>query len=252
MEYTIKKVAELSGVSSRTLRYYDELGLLKPARLNSAGYRIYGENEIDRLQQILFYRHLGFKLETIKEILNQADFDYQQALMQHYQDLLARKVQIDSLLTTVEKTLRHYKGEIKMKDSEKFTAFKAEKLANNENLYGQEIREKYGEEPVTAANQRWGNLTEADYQAMQTTEKELFQQLTQLTQAKDLTAPEAQAVYQLHKQWLSYSMPNYSTEIHKGLVDMYLADERFAEYYNQKVNSEATQWLRDAVYHYSK
>lgn len=71
MEYTIKKIAELSGVSPRTLRFYDEIGLLKPARINSSGYRIYGANEIDRLQQSLFYRSLEFKLEQIQELLNQ-------------------------------------------------------------------------------------------------------------------------------------------------------------------------------------
>jgi len=68
MQYTIKKMAELSGISSRTLRYYDEIGLLKPARINSSGYRIYTEKEIDKLQQILFYRQLGVSLKKIKNI----------------------------------------------------------------------------------------------------------------------------------------------------------------------------------------
>lgn len=90
MEYTIKKIAELSGVSPRTLRFYDEIGLLKPARINSSGYRIYGANEIDRLQQILFYRSLEFKLEQIQELLNQPDFDQHQALLEH-QKLLLKK-----------------------------------------------------------------------------------------------------------------------------------------------------------------
>ena len=66
MEYTVQKLAQLAGVSSRTLRYYDEIGILKPARTNSSGYRIYGQQEVDRLQQILFYRELGVTLELIK------------------------------------------------------------------------------------------------------------------------------------------------------------------------------------------
>lgn len=69
MEYTIQKLSQLAGISTRTLRYYDEIGLLKPDRINSSGYRIYGATEVDRLQQILFYRELGVKLDSIKEII---------------------------------------------------------------------------------------------------------------------------------------------------------------------------------------
>ena len=70
MEYTILKLGKLAGVSTRTLRYYDEIGLLKPTRINSSGYRIYGSPEVDRLQQILFYRELGVGLMDIKKIVN--------------------------------------------------------------------------------------------------------------------------------------------------------------------------------------
>ncbi len=75
MEYTIKKMSEISGVSPRTLRFYDEIGLLKPARINSSGYRIYGKKEVDRLQHILFYRTLAFKLEDIQESFNRTSAD---------------------------------------------------------------------------------------------------------------------------------------------------------------------------------
>lgn len=88
MEYTIKKMSEISGVSPRTLRFYDEIGLLKPARINSSGYRIYGKKEVDRLQHILFYRTLAFKLEDIQEILDNPHFDHQKALIEHQQMLL--------------------------------------------------------------------------------------------------------------------------------------------------------------------
>ena len=75
MEYTVQKLSRLAGVSSRTLRYYDEIGILKPARINSSGYRIYGQREVDRLQQILFYKELGVNLKDIKEIINLPTFD---------------------------------------------------------------------------------------------------------------------------------------------------------------------------------
>ena len=112
MEYTIKKMASLSGVSARTLRYYDEIGLLQPARINSSGYRIYGQAEVNRLQQILFYRELDLKLDEIKEILEQPDFNVEQALYEHQQKLLEKRNEIDRLLASVQQTLHHYKGEI--------------------------------------------------------------------------------------------------------------------------------------------
>lgn len=80
MEYTIKRLAELAGVSARTLRYYDEIGLLRPCRINSAGYRIYGEREVDLLQQILFYKSMDMKLEEIQKIISNPDFDTKKAL----------------------------------------------------------------------------------------------------------------------------------------------------------------------------
>ena len=91
MEYTVQKLSRLAGVSSRTLRYYDEIGILKPARINSSGYRIYGQMEVDRLQQILFYKELGVNLKDIKEIINLPTFDGIAALRQHRQKLLEKR-----------------------------------------------------------------------------------------------------------------------------------------------------------------
>ncbi len=111
-------MASLSGVSARTLRYYDEIGLLQPARINSSGYRIYGQAEVNRLQQILFYRELDLKLDEIKEILEQPDFNVEQALYEHQQKLLEKRNEIDRLLASVQQTLHHYKGEINMSDQQ--------------------------------------------------------------------------------------------------------------------------------------
>ncbi|GAE88277.1 transcriptional activator tipA [Acetivibrio straminisolvens JCM 21531] len=91
MEYTVQKLASLAGVSARTLRYYDELGILKPARINSSGYRIYGQKEVDTLQQILFYRELGVSLDCIKDIITSPSFDPLTALKEHRERLLQKK-----------------------------------------------------------------------------------------------------------------------------------------------------------------
>jgi DNA-binding transcriptional MerR regulator len=112
MEYTIQKLAKLAGVSTRTLRYYDELGLLSPARISSNGYRIYGQKEINCLQQILFYREIGVSLEEIRNILESKDFDRLSALQSHLTALVARQKQLGLLISNVEKTIKDMKGEL--------------------------------------------------------------------------------------------------------------------------------------------
>lgn len=250
MEYTIKKIANLSGVSARTLRFYDEIDLLKPARVNSSGYRIYGQNEVNRLQQILFYREMDLKLEKIKEILDNPDFDVEQALMEHQEKLMAKRQEIDRLLASVQQTMKYYKGEIEMSDQEKFTAFKEQKVAKNEAKYGKEIREKYGEETVERSNKKYLNLTEEQMQEMAETEVQLFEKIGIYLEQPEIESDVAKEIFRLHKKWLSYTWPTYSAEAHKGLGMMYIADERFTAYYDEK-HAGAAQALNDAIQYYA-
>lgn len=252
MDYTIKKIATLSGVSTRTLRYYDELELLKPARINSAGYRIYGTEEVDRLQQILFYRSLDMKLDDIKKIITDPDFDAQKALMSHHQQLLERRAQIDHLILTVEKTLTYQKGETTMTNKEKFEGFKKAALEKNETLYGKEIREKYDEKDITTANKKWADLTEAQFKTMETIEKELFDDLATVIESQEMTSVEAQRAFKKHKEWLEFSGPNYTSEYHACLGEMYCTDERFTEYYDSRVGVGAAQTLSAIIKEYAK
>lgn len=103
MEYSINKLSKLAGISTRTLRYYDEIGLLKPKRISSSGYRIYGKDEVELLQHILFFKELGFDLQTIKQIIADPNFDKKQALLSHREKLLERQKQIEMLIQNVNK-----------------------------------------------------------------------------------------------------------------------------------------------------
>ena len=95
MEYSINELSKIAKISTRTLRYYNEIGLLNPKRINSSGYRIYGEYEVDKLQQILFYKSMGFKLENIKNIINSPSFDIMSALYSHKEELIKKRQEID-------------------------------------------------------------------------------------------------------------------------------------------------------------
>ena len=154
MEYTIKKLAGLSGVSTRTLRYYDEIGLLKPARVASNGYRIYGQAQVDLLQQILFYRALEVPLEEIRRMLSDSSFDRRRALEGHLHALEVRKKQVETQIATVRHTLAAMKGERTMTDQEKFAGLRDRFLEENQRRYGPELEARYGKETVDAAQDK--------------------------------------------------------------------------------------------------
>lgn len=248
MEYSIKKLAEMAGLTSRTLRYYDTIQLLKPKRINSSGYRIYGEEEINRLQQILFFREFEIPLEEIKNYLDDPDFDHTEALNQHRLQLLARRDRLEKLLETLDTTLENLKGETIMADEQKFEGFKQQQLADNEAKYGKEIRNAYGAETIQKANTQFENLTEKQYTDMQATAEKILTNLKEAVKTSNPASETAQEIAKLHKYWLSFTWPAYSKAAHRGLAEMYIADQRFTKYYDEPAGEGAAQFLRDAIH----
>lgn len=252
MNYTIKKLASLAGISTRTLRYYDQIGLLKPQKVNENNYRIYDEKNVNKLQQIMFYRALGMPLKTIKQIMEDPDFSQLTALKKQREMLQAKQTEINNLLTNIDQTIQNYQGGPKMTDEEKFQAFKTQQLADNEAKYGSEIRAKYGEAVVKQSNQKFTEMTPDDFQKMQQTEAKLISDLIELKKHPNLDSNLAKEVYQLHKRWLEFSWTKYTVSAHRGLVDMYLADKRFSDYYDDKAQTPVAKLLREVVYQYTK
>jgi DNA-binding transcriptional MerR regulator len=250
MEYTVQSLGKLAGVSTRTLRYYDEIELLKPARINSSGYRIYGQAEVDRLQQILFYRELGVNLDRIKEIITAPTFNAEDALKEHYVQLLDRRAQLDVLIANVEKTIASNEGSISMSNKEKFEGFKQQLIDENEKKYGKEIREKYGDERVNQSNQKLKNMTQEEQDEVTRLAAEVTASLAEAFATGDPAGEAAQKAADLHKQWLSYYWSEYSKEAHAGLAQMYVDDERFKAYYDDKQPGTA-EFLRDSIHIYT-
>jgi len=123
MAYTVKQLATISGTSVRALHFYDETGLLKPAYLGANGYRHYEEPQLLTLQQILFYRELGFELKQIKRILGRREFAKTEALKSHRETLEKKLRQTRLLIQTIDKTIQHLKGKRKMQSEEMFAGF---------------------------------------------------------------------------------------------------------------------------------
>lgn len=246
MEYTIQKLGEMAGVSTRTLRYYDEIGILKPARINSSGYRIYGQKEIDLLQQILFYRALDVDLDTIKRIVSSPDFNGIRALSEHHGKLLEKREQLDKLIANVEKTIASAEGKMKMSNKEKFEGFKKRIVDDNEKKYGGEVRAKFGDEAVDRSNKKVLNMTQEEYDRAENLAKAIKETLAEAYKTGDPAGELAQKAVDLHRQWLCLFYDEYSNEYHAGLGEMYVADERFKAYYDTEQPGTA-EFLRNAI-----
>lgn len=248
MEYTVNHLAKLSGVSTRTLRYYDKIGLLKPLRIGSNGYRIYGDEQIDLLQQILFYRNLDFCLEDIKSIVTAPDFDREQALADHLIMLEARRQQMELLIQNVKKTMASMKGEAVMNDAEKFEGFKKDLIKENEETYGQEVRSRYGDHTIDTSNAKLAGMTPAQWNEAQQLEETIGRLLTEAIQTANPASPIAQELCETHKIWLTMFWPDntYTKEAHLALAKGYVTDPRFKAYYDKIVTGGA-EFLRDAL-----
>lgn len=252
VEYTVQKLARLAGVSARTLRYYDEIGLLKPARTSSNGYRIYGAREVDLLQQILFYRALGLELDAIAAALRAKDFDRLSVLREHLAALRTQREQLDALIDTITRTITHAEGGTAMSDKEKFEGFKRDLIETNEKTYGAEARKKYGDDTIEQSNAKLMGLNAAQFREMESLTTRLQQSLEHAVQHG--LSPDGEKgleVARMHRAWLGYTWNFYSPEAHAGLAQLYVDDERFTAHYDVRVPGCAL-FLRDAVAAYVK
>lgn len=247
-QYTVNELANLSGVSVRTLHYYDQIGLLCPTRVTQNQYRSYNSNDVNQLQQILFYRKLGIPLKKIKCIMDAPDYDKTQALEMQLEELLQEKCQLELLINNVIKTLRSLKGELEMTDMEKFEGFKQRLLANNEKVYGKEIRENFGDTLINASNERFQSMDKNQFESAQDLSLQINETLKKAFEQGNPAGELAQNACDLHRQWLCmfWKDGTYSKEAHKVLAEGYVKDPRFTAYYD-KLGKGCTKFFRDAI-----
>lgn len=236
----VKEVADLVGISVRTLHHYDEIGLLVPDEVTEAGYRIYSEKNLGLLQQILFFRELGFPLQSIRSIVHSPDFDRLAALEQHRVMLREKRERLDRLLKTVDKSIHHAKGEIAMTNKEKFSGFDFSK-----NPYEKEARERWGDKAVDASSAKLKKLEQAgELESFQDEMNELYRELANVRHGD----PSSQEAQEGIEQWfrLLNRMGSYTPEMFRGLGEMYVADERFTRNIDQFGEGLAA-FMRDAM-----
>lgn len=201
MAYTVKKLAIMSGVSVRTLHFYDEIGLLKPAYHGANGYRFYEEAQLLLLQQILFYRELGFELKQIQKLLGRKDFDKIAALSSHRLALQKNLNKTAQLIKTIDKTVDHIKGTKKMKHQMMYTGFNKEKHYEYQtylkNLIG-------GDHPsFEECNKNIESWTKAEWEKIQKAGDEINKELANcLKGGASPSSPEVQKVVRKHYAWM--------------------------------------------------
>lgn len=235
----VKEVADLVGISVRTLHHYDEIGLLTPEKTTTSGYRQYSEDDLETLQQILFFKELGFPLKKIKEIINSPSFDREEALELHRKALIEKRARLDNMIATIDKTIQHVKGEIEMTDKEKFAGFD---FSNNP--YEQEARNRWGEQAVDESKAKIGRMTKEQQKAMGEEFDAIYKRLAAIRHESP-ASDEAQAAI---KVWYDYlnKIGNYSLDAFKGLGQMYVDDERFTRNID-KYGKGLAAFMRDAM-----
>ena len=252
MEYSIRELSRLSGVTTRTLRWYDQIGLLKPSRVAECGYRYYGGAEVDRLQDILYYRALGVELAQIKECLDNPSFDRLAALRSHVAALEAERERLEKLIRSVKDTIEAEERNEIMSDEQKFEVFKQRTVAHNEEAYGAEIRAKYGYKEVDEANATVMNLTQEQYREWTGLGHDIQERLEKAVKAGlSPESEEAKEITALHRRWLTITGNPYDPAKHRGIAELYVINERFTAYYDKRLPGCA-RFLRDAVIHWVK
>ena len=247
MQYTVKDLSKLTGLTPRTLRYYDTIGLLCPDRNEDNDYRLYSDADVERLGDILLYREMGFPLEEIGTLLNGSD---REALLTvHLERLQKQSERLAGMICIVQSRLAELKGEQVMSGKEKFEAMKDRVLLENEAEYGSEIREKYGAATVESCYSHVSGLSQEQWAQMQRYEAAYLEALRRAAASGDPAGEDAREACRLHLQWLRYTWkPEMCTpQAHRGLVKMYDLDERFRAYYEEHAGVGSAAFFAEAI-----
>ncbi|PCK20125.1 MerR family transcriptional regulator [Bacillus pumilus] len=219
----VKEVAELFGISIRTLHHYDQIGLLTPKEVTDSRYRLYSEENLETLQQILFFRELGFALKEIKKMMHSPFFDRQEAFTLQRKMLIEKRNKFDKMIENIDKTLQHMAGETQFTNKERF------KLMNMKlNQYEEEARRSWGNQAIDEVNSKLKCLSKEEQIDLSDRWDRMFNKLASLRNYH----PRSKEVQSAIKEWydfLNENFSHYSLDAFYGLGQLYIQDERFTK-----------------------
>ncbi len=243
--YTVKQLSDLAGVSVRTLHYYDEIELLKPSSVGANGYRYYEEDDLLRLQQILFYREIGLELMQIKEVLDSPDFDLVAALRSHRHVLQEKIARLEKLVGTVDSTIMEIVGEVKMSKKRMFEAFSDEKQKE----YEREARLQWNPQTVNDSVKRWNSYSKAQKEAIGEEGNQVYSDLVDAIEAGK--SPQSEEVQAILKRWHDHLRYFYepNLDILRGLGEMYNSHSDFIANF-KKIHPELSTFMQAGINQY--
>lgn len=241
MTYTIKEIADLAGVTTRTLRYYDEIGLLGPADTGDNGYRYYDQDSLLQLQQILFFRELDVPLRDIQLFMSRPDFNLLEALEKHREALQRRAQRLEKLIDTVDQTIATIKGERIMTATEYFEGF-------DESQYDEETQERWGHTPQYAESQKkWASYSKDEKDAIKAEWGRLTRRMVGQDRNTNPEDADVQAAIGEYHAYINRYFYTCDVEFLRGLADMWVEDPRFAINY-ERIREGGAAFVREAVH----
>ena len=243
--YTIGQLAKMASVSTRTLRYYEDQGLLTPGR-TASGYRSYRASDAKRLAQILSMRACGLPLTTIRGLLDSSNpaADVHTALVAHLATLRAQGDSLNEAIARTETAIAAIERINDMNEKDAFDNLKEQGLKDFEETYGEEARQRYGDDAIDAANERMMALTRNEWDAKELLEESIKVQLRLAIASDNPASEESAELARMHARWIRIHWGDgYNREAHLGLAHGYLADSRFVDYYDGACGQGATEFL---------
>lgn len=250
--YSVSQLSDLSGVSVRTLHHYDEIGLLKPSGRSEAGYRHYGQAELLRLQQVLFYRELNFSLREIIAVLDDPDFDMLQALRFHRQKIAEDRNRLGKLIITIDNTIANLKINEVMIDPKMLYDGLPKEFATT---YRDAAMEEYGEDVVLRSETELSKLGKQGFESLKLeagkVTAKLFEHRFEDPETNAVQLMIADHYVIIRKFWGTYSLPDKQADAYAGLGELYVNDERFTMF-NGSAQPAFAQFMFKAMKFYSE
>jgi DNA-binding transcriptional MerR regulator len=239
--YTIKELADLAGATTRTLRYYDQFGLLEPAEIGQNGYRYYDRGNLLTLQQILFFRELDVPLKEIQYILSRPDFQVLPSLKNHQHAIREKISRYEILLNTIQNSINDIKGEQKMNPAELFSGF-------DEKEYQEEAQQRWGDTPqYKEAQRKWSSFDGDEKEKIKKMGGEIIRRMVTENPLAMPDDPDVQAAVGEYYQYLNQYFYSCELEFLRGLADMWVEDPRFMVNY-ERIREGGAEFVRQAVH----
>ena len=244
MSYSVGQVAELAGVTVRTLHHYDKIALLSPRERSTAGYRRYGDGDLERLQQIMFYRELGFSLVEIATLLDDPNADASAHLRRQRRLLSKRMACLGRMVTAIDKAMEAQKMNIALTPEERFEIFGDFTPED----YAEEVEERWGGTEAFAQSQRLvAEYTKQDWEQLKAEGAEIEHRLAAaLRDDASSDSERAMELAERHRRHITRWFYDCGHDMHRGLGEMYANDPRFTAYYEDIAPGLAV-YLRDAI-----